>query len=305
MSSSRFVALVWVGLVAVLMACGACSGDGGNADTWHRLVRALEPLHERLGDPKPGDWLATNKEPGQSYDEYRRSRPVRPIGKRNKIYIQPLGEMTTNQREILDRTVEYMEVFFDTPVTVQDPMSLAKVPEFAEREERGFGKQLMTSWVLRDVLFYNLPADAAAYLAISTRDQWPGQADSNFVFGQADLRGRVAVWSLARNGDPEKDYKQCLRRAIKTATHETGHMFSVRHCIKWECNMCGSMTREESDRHPLTLCPECVAKVSWACTAAPRQRFQDLAALCRKFGFQDAEAFYRKSVDALDPDAFR
>lgn len=305
MSPARIWLLPLSLVACTLVVCSACTKDPADADEWHQVIRALEPLHQRLGEPKPGDWLATHKEPGQSYDEYRRTRPIRPIGKRNKIYIQPLGEMTAKQEEILRRTAEYMEVYFDTPVTIREPMLLTKIPEFAERAERGFGKQLRTSWVMRDVLAHNLPPDAAAYLALTTRDLWTGGPDSNFVFGQANLRARVAVWSMARNGDPEKDYTLCLRRSVKTATHETGHMFSMRHCIKWECNMCGSMTREESDRHSLALCPECVAKVSWACTAGPRARLKELAALCGKFGFKDEQAFYLKSVDALDPDRFR
>lgn len=272
--------------------------------------------------------MAKNKEPGQSFDEYRKSGPVRPIGRRNTIFIQPLGKMTAKHREIVQQTAEYMRIYFDTPVIVRKRMSLEKMPSFAEREARGFGKQLLTAWVMRDVLGFNLrkaaerlakmkKADipdptkpdfvpdlnnAAAFLAFTARDLWTGEKDSNFVFGQALLPERVAVWSMARNGDPEKDYTRCLRRAIKTATHETSHMFSMRHCIKWECNMCGSMTRRESDRHPLALCPECVAKICWACTAKPRQRYVDLIALCKKFGLDKEREFFVKSLAVLGPE---
>ena len=49
------------------------------------------------------------------------------------------------------------------------------------------------------------------------------------------------------------------RFALITATHETGHMFSMLHCTAYECCMCGSNHREESDRRPVYLCPECTA----------------------------------------------
>lgn len=292
------------GLLLIAM-CGGCTGDVEHTDQWHRLIRAVEPVHKRLGEPKEGQWLASNQEPGQTYDDYRRGRPIRPIGPRNKIYIQPLGDMSARHTEIVERTAEYMEVFFDTPVEIRKPMSLAKIPSFAERESKEFGKQLLTTWVLRDVLSYNLPKDATAYFAFTPRDLWAGGSSSEFVFGQSDLRARVGVWSLARNGDPEKNYKHCLRRSIKTATHETSHMFSMMHCTKWECNMGGSMTKEESDTQPLSMCPECVAKISWACTARPRGRLQDLLSLCDKFELTEDGAQLKRSLAALDPEKFQ
>ncbi len=55
-----------------------------------------------------------------------------------------------------------------------------------------------------------------------------------FVFGQAQLGGRVAVVSLARlrqefygmapNGEI------LMERAVKEALHETGHTFGLVHC---------------------------------------------------------------------------
>ncbi len=59
----------------------------------------------------------------------------------------------------------------------------------------------------------------------------------------------MGVWSIYRNGDPRQGddaFRLCLRRTIKTATHETGHMFSMYHCTLFECNMCGSNHRVEN-----------------------------------------------------------
>ncbi len=291
-----------MGLLALAMAAvlGSCAQPPEDLDEMQRLIRTLEPLHQRLGEPRAGDWLAQVDEPGQSYAEYRKAGAIRrPIGKRNVIYVQPLGELSAKNKEIIERTAAFMEIYFDSPVKLRQPMSLAKIPEFAERPQRGFGKQLRATWVMYDVLLHNLPKDAAAYLALTPRDLWSGAPDSNFVFGQADLSRRVAVWSLARNGDPEKDYTKCLRRSIKTATHETGHMFSIQHCIKWQCNMCGSMSREESDRYPIGLCPECLAKVCWACTAKPADRFERLVEICQDYGLVAEREFFQRSLAAV------
>src|SRR3712207_7363776 len=44
------------------------------------------------------------------------------------------------------------------------------------------------------------------------------------------------------------DFKLTLLRTLKIAAHETGHMFSVRHCTKYECVMNGSNHLGETDR---------------------------------------------------------
>ena len=86
---------------------------------------------------------------------------------------------------------------------------------------------------------------------------------------------------------------------LKTATHETGHMFSMPHCTAYECNMCGSNHRKESDRHPLYLCPECHAKVSWATAAAPVARYRRLAEFCQKYGLKVERSYFKKAIEAL------
>ena len=146
-----------------------------------------------------------------------------------------------------------------------------------------------------------LPKDAVAYIAFTTSDLWPGRG-WNFVFGQASLRSRVGVWSIYRNGDPERSpaaFRLCLVRTMKTATHETGHMFSMLHCTAYECNMCGSNHREESDRRPIALCPECVAKLWWITKSDPVERYRKLAAFSRKNGLRAEADSYEKSVQAL------
>ena len=50
-------------------------------------------------------------------------------------------------------------------------------------------------------------------------------------------------------------------RCTKVLTHETGHLFGIRHCIHYECLMCGCNHREEFDRHPIHLCPVCLRKL--------------------------------------------
>lgn len=266
-------------------------------------IARLEPLHERLGAPQPGDWLTEHAESGQSFAEYLVCAPNVPTEERDKLYVQPVGDFTATQRQILDKTVEFLGLYFAVPVVVLDDLGLEVIPEKARRTHPSWGmQQILSTYVLNDLLAPRLPDDALASIALTATDLWPGRG-WNFVFGQASLRERVGVWSMARNGDPDESdaaFRLCLLRTLKTATHETGHMLSILHCTAYECNMCGSNHREESDRRPVALCPQCVAKVWWGCGADPAQRFRVLEEFCAREGLTDEAEFYRRSLAAVE-----
>ncbi len=300
----RTCALVWSTGVFTMFVSTASAGDSDNAKALQAMIERLQPLHTKLGKPQPGDWLDVHHEPGQTFKQYIRSRPAIPQGKRRVIYIQPLGDLTPTHRKIISATAEFMESFFGLPVKTRDGLPASTVPAQARRRHPEWGmEQILTTYVLDKVLKPQLPDDAAAYIALTATDLWPGRG-WNFVFGQASIVDRVGAWSLARNGDPDESedaYRLCLVRTLKTATHETAHMFSMLHCTAYECDMTGSNNREESDRRPLWLCPECMAKVCWATKTNPVQRYRKLAQLCREYGLTREAAFYEESAKTLEP----
>ena len=265
-------------------------------------MKSLEHLHTPLPAPRKGEWLAEHKEPGQTFGQFLRSKPTTPAGNRQAIYLQPVGPFTVKQRKIISLTAEYIGLYFDRTVQVREPIRVSTIPANARRvHPRWRVEQVLTSYILYDVLKPQLPDDAAVYIALTATDLWPGEG-WNFVFGQASFRDRVGVWSIYRNGDPEESveaYRLCLRRTLKTATHEIGHMFSIKHCTANSCNMCGSNHREESDLHPLYLCHECVAKVLWATKSDPINRFQKLYRFCKQHGLQTEARIYYLSAKAL------
>jgi archaemetzincin len=79
--------------------------------------------------------------------------------------------------------------------------------------------------------------------------------DLNFVFGEADSRRGVAVFSLARlrAGAAAQLFS---RRAATEAIHELGHTYGLSHCDKPTCVMWFSNTLSESDRKGTRFCPE-------------------------------------------------
>jgi archaemetzincin len=247
------------------------------------VIEKLRPLHLKLGRPRSGDWLDRFDEAGQTFKQYLRYGPERPIGERQIIYIQPLGDFTVAERKIVKLSAEFMGLYFDRPVKILKDLPLSVIPGECRRLNGG-KLQILTSYILEYILPPRLPDNGAVCIAFTATDLWPGKG-WNFVFGQASLRERVGVWSINRNGDPGAGAaarRLCLLRTIKTATHETGHMFSMHHCIKYECNMCGSNHREESDRNPLALCPECMAKICWATKTNPLARYRQLKKSVRK-----------------------
>jgi len=73
----------------------------------------------------------------------------------------------------------------------------------------------------------------------------------------------------------------------------------MEHCILYECLMNGANSQDESDRKPLTCCPECMAKICWAARTSPINRFEKLIRFCMDYGFNNEASIYKKLVSAL------
>ena len=266
-------------------------------------IEKVRPLHRQKAPPQPGDWLDTFKEPGQTFDEYLHSNPTRPEGARRVLYVQPLGKFTPAQTRVVALAADFMSRFFNLPVRVREPAPLDKVPRKALRDSPvGSGRQIQAGYVMTDVLRPTLPADAAALIGFTSSDLFPDET-MNYVFGQANLRERVGVWSLYWLGRPdasEDDFKFTLLRTLKIAAHETGHMFSVQHCTRYECVMNGTNSLNETDRSPLDACPECMAKLCWAAGADPRERYARLADFCAEHGLTFERRIFEDSARALE-----
>jgi len=300
--------VIVIGLIGVGVLFAIQAGLWSNTPELDELTKRLAtrseklvPFHKKMGSVQPGDWLASHREPGQTFAQYVAGRPIRLSKKRNTLYVLPLGEFNEHQRKIVELSADFLGRYFMCQVKTLETLSLekAKIPESARRVHPSWGvRQIRSTYVLDDVLRPRLPKDAVALIAFTTSDLYPAD-DWNFVFGQASLRHRVGVWSIFRNGDAETEFKTCLLRTIKTASHETGHMFSIQHCIAYECNMCGSNNRSESDRRPVYLCPNCVAKVWYATKCDPAQRFDQLAEFCADHEFQSEAEFYKRSASRL------
>jgi archaemetzincin len=269
---------------------------------YSELERKLEPIAQPLPAPRPRDWLAEHDEPGQTFAEYLGAHPVRKSDKLNTMYLCLVGDFSEAHSRIVDLTKDYLAIFFDCAVRISRHVPLASIPASARRIHPFWGDpQVLTGYILHDVLEPERPADALAYLALTATDLWPGQG-WNFVFGEANLRGRTGVWSGYRNGDPgagEAAYRLCLRQTLGTSSHELYHILTMHHCIAYRCLMNGSNHQEERDARPLYLCPVCLRKLCWNLQAEPIPYLTKLRAFCQTHGL-DAEArWYEAAIAAL------
>lgn len=122
--------------------------------------------------------------------------------------------------------------------------------------------QYLVGALLNRVREAKAPA-ADRVLGVADADLYAG--DLNFVFGQAELPGRVAVMSLTRlrpefrGGQPDEEL--LLQRAAKEAVHELGHTLGLRHCPNPNCVMHFSNRLADTDRKSVEPCPRCMAKI--------------------------------------------
>lgn len=263
-------------------------------------IELIRPLHEKKKPNQPGDWLERFPEGGQTFGQYVQFRGRTPLkNEYQTIYVQPLGEFDETQQHLVEQTAEFMGHFFGMPVQSLEARPLGDIPETARRI-RDDEEQVLSTWIMNDILKPQRPEDAVAVIGLVTCDLWPG--DLNWVFGQASMKDRVGVWSLHRNGDPRTSdaaYRLCLRRTLKTAVHETGHMLGIPHCAAYECCMNGSRSRTESDRQPLEFCPECQPKIWWTCGADSVMRTQALVKFATDHGLTDEATFWIRQLKRL------
>jgi archaemetzincin len=292
-------------LLAAILAFLGCTGEAPPAansstndpqiESLRADIKKIEPFFEPMGEPGQFDWLKTFKEPGQTFDEYISSDPTLPTDERRTIYVQPIGKFTAQQSRVIKTTSEYMEAFFGLPVKLLDirpPIAKLKEPD-QRMIDYPQHRQLRSGYFLETVLPPLLPQDAAALIAFTNEDLYP-DSSMYFVFGQASLENRVGVWSLWRLDD-QADFDTFLRRTMKIAVHETGHMFSIRHCTKYECVMSGTNHLGETDRRPIDACPECMAKIAWINNEKPADRYLRLVKFSKDQRFtKELDEFAKK-----------
>lgn len=256
-----------------------------------RVTELLKPIHEQLTYRMPGGRVATKDEPGQTYAEFREKYRQ---SQYKTIYIQPIGLFDANAKALVDETAEFISIYFSSPCELLPPIGEDAIPITKRRKHLG-QTQFNASFILNKVLKPLRPEDAIAVLALTSTDLFPSE-EYNYVFGLASLSERVGVWSMQRYGEPGTEIFR--KRLFKVAAHETGHMFGIPHCIAYDCLMNASNNRNEVDRCPLWMCPECVQKISFARNKVLPDYFSELQNFAQVNGFISEKSYWKQCRDA-------
>ena len=294
MNSARLLTtIVLIFVIAVSAGYYSDRALAAESITFYKLKTLAEPFPE----PQPGSWQYEQKEPGQTFSQYKAGSPAVATAKRKVIYVQILGRMSDSQKAVVGKTVEYLGIFYGLKTQTLPPLDASVVPISARRIHPMGQRQFNATYICEKILLPRCPEDAAAYIAFTAEDLFPAP-EWNFCFGYALYKQRVGVWSLARNGAPDDpdEAKTVLRRTLRIASHEVGHMFSMRHCIAYKCNMNGVNSLEEADATPLYLCPECLRKLIFATKVDCVARWRKLEKFYSENGLDDEAAFMQKCL---------
>lgn len=164
---------------------------------------------------------------------------------------------------VADRILENLKIVF-SKADLELIADASSIPEAAYDDAR---KQYRSDIILdsiRDVSVKEKTLDRV--LGIANVDIYVPRL--NFVFGEAERPGKVALISLWRL-KPEfyggaSNEELFVERITKEAVHELGHTFGLGHCSNPFCVMFFSNSIFETDRKQSLFCNKCFLKVEVA-----------------------------------------
>lgn len=168
------------------------------------------------------------------------------IGETIKIKIIPLGEV---DKKIIERIVDELKVAYHIIGEVQ---RVEKLP-------KSIFNKFRNQYRSDELLNFLEKHFEGRILGVTKEDMYT--QGLNFIFGQAKMKGRVALLSVCRLNpeffhQPEDD-ELYEKRIAKEAIHEVGHMLGLGHCNNRPCVMSFSNTVGQVDKKTKYLCDMC------------------------------------------------
>lgn len=173
---------------------------------------------------------------------------------RIRLKVMTFEGISARDRQILEIVSNYLQVVHGLETTLDpSPVTLCHNPQ------RYHPHPQYTTEALSAKILMCLPKDTFA-LGFTHQDLYPAShPNMNFIFGAGYVRDACGIFSTYRLGT--NNFEQMLKRLMKLATHEFGHMRGLDHCTTYDCTMQGTNSVPEMDSIPLTFCAEDMAKI--------------------------------------------
>ena len=168
------------------------------------------------------------------------------------VDLVPIGEIDPG---VLQELKDGLKATFGCPVQIGDPIP---IPDQAFDPVRN--QYLSDALIDRLRQLENKSANLLGVTEVSIFTH-----GLNFVFGQADVNGRVALISLnqlrGENYGLPDDKSILVERALKEAVHELGHTMGLGHCRDGNCVMHFSNSLIDTDIKSCYFCSRCQPKL--------------------------------------------
>lgn len=114
-------------------------------------LKSLEPLSVRK---TPGSWMKAHpEEKNQPFAAYRLTKTTPLTWDHSTLYVQPIGDFSPEQQEIVSLTRDYLGRLFGAPVKELPPLAESAIPDVARRVHPEWkDKQILSIYVLDQVL---------------------------------------------------------------------------------------------------------------------------------------------------------
>ncbi|WP_431611870.1 Zn-dependent protease [Chryseobacterium sp. 'Rf worker isolate 10'] len=218
----------------------------------------------KLPSIKPGSWRHNHDEHFQTFEDFQKSKKIKPEPGKNTIYLQPIGAFDEIQKKEIALTKEYLKIYYQLETKILPALPNTIFPEKVKRISKEGQEQILAGYVLDSILIKRKPKDAVVLMGITEKDLFP-KPEWNYVFGLASYEDGVGVTSMYRfaNGHlTDSNFNESLLRLIKISSHEIGHMFGISHCLNANCVMNGTNSLPETDYHLARACSLCQRKLN-------------------------------------------
>lgn len=201
----------------------------------------------------PNSWRTGpgRKERMQTLAAFQEKPIVQSNALRDKLKVYFMGNPSEEDQKMLPIVCDYLQTLHGIKVVFKRCLDLE---EYNSRVNDG-KKQYSLGYQMGKL--NAMPHDKRYLMGITNQDIYP--EGWNFVYGVGSAAHACGVFSLNRLSD--FGFNTALRRLMKLASHEFGHMRGIDHCTRFICNMQGTNNITEFDEEPLTFCGLDMAKI--------------------------------------------